>query len=110
MATLQANKDVVRRFYEGWNGGAIDFEALVAEEIVNYQPEAEPERGRERFAAAIRGVMNAVPDSRWDVVEAIAEDDRVVVRITWSGTYKAPQFRGASIPEPALLRRAHPHL
>ena len=62
MATRQANKDVVRRFYEGWNRGAIDFEAFVADEIVNYQPEAEPERGRDRFAAAIRGVMNAVPE------------------------------------------------
>jgi steroid delta-isomerase-like uncharacterized protein len=110
MATLQANKDVVRRFYEGWNRGAIDFEAFVADEIVNYQPEAEPERGRDRFAAAIRGVMNAVPDSRWDVVEAIAEDDRVVVRITWSGTYNAPQFRGASIPEPARFSVEHIHI
>jgi steroid delta-isomerase-like uncharacterized protein len=110
MATLQANKDVVWRFYEGWNRGAIDFEAFVADEIVNYQPEAEPERGRGRFATAIRGVMNAVPDSRWDVVAAIAEDDRVVVRVTWSGTYNAPQFRGASIPEPARFSVEHIHI
>ncbi len=110
MATLQANKDVVLRFYEGWNRGSIDFEAFVADEMINNQPEAEPERGRDRFTAAIRGVMTAVPDSQWDVVDMIAEDDRVAVRITWSGTYGGPQFRGATIPEPARFSVEHIHI
>jgi hypothetical protein len=29
---------LVRRFYEGWNSGSIDFADLVAEDIVNHQP------------------------------------------------------------------------
>ena len=59
--------DVVRRFYEGWNNGSIDFADLVAEDIVNHQPEAEPEQGRQRFEEAVKGVMRAVPDSQWTV-------------------------------------------
>jgi hypothetical protein len=53
--------DLVRRFYEGWNNGSIDFADLVAEDIVNHQPEAEPEQGRQRFEEAVKGVMRAVP-------------------------------------------------
>jgi ketosteroid isomerase-like protein len=49
-----SNADIVRRFYEGWNRGDINFAELVAEDIVNHQPEAEPARGRSRFADAIR--------------------------------------------------------
>ncbi len=39
-----SNGDIVRLFYDGWNSGDINFGDLVAEDIVNHQPEAEPER------------------------------------------------------------------
>ena len=85
--------DLVRRFYEGWNNGSIDFADLVAEDIVNHQPEAEPET-----TAALRGsgqgVMRAVPDSQWTVSDLLADGDRVAARTTWSGIYQAPEFRG----------------
>ena len=42
MARGLSNEDVVRRFYEGWNSADINFAELVAEDIVNHQPEAEP--------------------------------------------------------------------
>jgi steroid delta-isomerase-like uncharacterized protein len=110
VASLQHTEDVVLRFYDSWNRGSIDFDALVANDIVNHQPEAEPEQGRDRFAAAIAGVMTAVPDSQWTVLDALTEGDRVAVRITWSGTYRAPQFRGATIPEPATFAVEHIHI
>lgn len=110
MTAIQSNKDVVLRFYEDWNRGSLDFDALVADKMINHQPEAEPEIGRDLFTAAIRGVMTAVPDSQWDVGDMIADNDRVAVRITWSGTYRAPQFRGASIPEPAPFSVEHIHI
>jgi steroid delta-isomerase-like uncharacterized protein len=105
-----SNVDIVRRFYEGWNSGDIDFAAFVAEEIVNHQPEAEPERGRSRFADAIRGVMAAVPNSHWAISDILAEGDRVAVRITWSGTYGAPQFRGLPIAAPGNFSAEHIHI
>jgi steroid delta-isomerase-like uncharacterized protein len=105
-----SNADIVRRFYEGWNSGDIDFAELVAEDIVNHQPEAEPARGRSRFAEAIRGVMAAVPDSRWTISDILTDGDRVAVRITWSGTYGAPQFRGLPITSPGAFSAEHIHI
>ena len=71
--------DVVRQFYESWNRGNIDFPALVADDIVNHQPEVEPERGLGAFADAISGVMAAVPDSQWTISDMLVDGDRVAV-------------------------------
>ena len=101
---------VVRRFYESWNSGDIDFGALVADDIVNHQPEAEPERGRDAFARAIRGVMAAVPDSRWAISDMLVDGDRVAVRTIWSGTYGAAQFRGLPIAAPGSFSAEHIHI
>jgi steroid delta-isomerase-like uncharacterized protein len=110
MAVELSSEDVVRQFYEGWNRGDINFAALVAEDIVNHQPEAEPERGRRQFTDAIRGVMSAVPDSRWTISDVLVDGDRVAIRITWSGTYGAPQFRGLAIDAPGRFSAEHIHI
>jgi steroid delta-isomerase-like uncharacterized protein len=102
--------EVVRRFYESWNIGDIDFDSLVAEDIVNYQPEAEPEHGRSRFAGAITRIMAAVPDSQWTISDLLVDGDRVAVRVTWTGTYGAPQFRGLPIAAPARFSAEHIHI
>ena len=110
MSSGLSNGDVVRRFYEGWNGGEIDFADLVAEDIVNHQPEAEPDYGRRRFAEAIGLVMAAVPDSRWTILDVLADGDRVAVRISWSGVYRAPKFRGLVIAAPGAFSVEHIHI
>jgi steroid delta-isomerase-like uncharacterized protein len=110
MSSGSSNGEVVRRFYESWNSGTINFADLVAEDIVNHQPEAEPERGRDRFADAVGQVMAAVPDSQWTISDVLADGDRVAVRITWSGTYGAPQFRGLSIDAPGAFSAEHIHI
>jgi steroid delta-isomerase-like uncharacterized protein len=110
MTSERSNEDVVRQFYEGWNNGDIDFAGLVAEDIVNHQPEVEPELGRSRFADAIRGVMSTVPDSRWVISDVLADGDRVAVRITWSGTYGASNFRGLAIGAPGRFSAEHMHI
>jgi steroid delta-isomerase-like uncharacterized protein len=103
-------KQVVVEFYEGWTSGVIDFEALVAADIVNHQPDAEPARGRELFQAAVAGVMAAVPDSRWQISDLMAEGDRVAIRTTWSGTYQGRHFRGFDIPDPKPFSVEHIHI
>ena len=110
MSSGSSNETVVLQFYEQWNSGEINFADLVAEDVVNHQPEAEPERGRTRFADAIVRVMTAVPDSRWTISDALTDGDRVAVRITWSGTYSAPQFRGLAIATPAAFSAEHIHI
>jgi steroid delta-isomerase-like uncharacterized protein len=102
--------DVVRRFYESWNSGDIDFATVVADDIVNHQPEVEPERGRDAFADAIRRVMAAVPDSHWTISDMLVDGDRVAVRTIWSGTYGAPQFRGLPIAAPGSFSAEHIHI
>ena len=102
--------DIVRLFYESWNRGEIDFAALVADDIVNHQPEVEPERGRDAFADAISRVMAAVPDSCWTISDMLVDGDRVAVRTVWSGTYRAPQFRGLPIAAPGSFSAEHIHI
>ncbi|MEY2468093.1 MAG: hypothetical protein QOF21_791 [Actinomycetota bacterium] len=110
MSAGLSNGEIVRRFYESWNRGDIDFDELVAEDIVNHQPEAEPERGRDPFASAIRNVMAAVPDSQWTIADVLVDGDRVAVRATWSGTYGGPQFRGVPIAKPGAFSAEHIHI
>jgi predicted ester cyclase len=108
--TDEDNRRVVLSFYDGWNQGIIDFDALVDNDIVNYQPEAAPEHGRASFAEAIAHVMAAVPDSQWAVSDVLDDGDRVAVRITWSGTYHGSQFRGFTVPTPARFSVEHIHI
>jgi predicted ester cyclase len=103
-------KQVVVEFYEGWTRGVIDFDGLVDADIVNHQPDTEPARGRALFQAAVAGVMAAVPDSRWQVSDLVAEGDRVALRVTWSGTHQGGQFRGFDIPGPKPFSVEHIHI
>jgi hypothetical protein len=54
--------------------------------------------------------MAAVPDSRWDVSDVLADGDRVAIRISWSGTYLGAHFRGWSIAAPAKFAVEHMHI
>lgn len=80
---LQRNKQVVRRLVdEVMNGGHLD----VIDEI--YAPKlAEAERGW------IAPFLASFPDTRMEIVELIAEGDRVVGRFKCSGTHLG-EWRG----------------
>ena len=110
MSVGDERTDVVLKFYDSWNRGEIDFDQLVDENIVNHQPDVEPEHGRAPFRGAVVGVMAAVPDSRWDVSDVFADRDRVAIRITWSGTYLGAHFRGWTVPAPAKFAVEHVHI
>jgi ketosteroid isomerase-like protein len=73
----QQNKDVVRRLVdEILNGGRLD----VIDEL--YAPSLAPE-AREWIAP----FQMSFPDMRMEIVDLIAEDDKVVGRFTCSGTH-----------------------
>ena len=94
MAT--GNKAIVQQFYDEWNAGAIDYERLVHPNVVNHQPDRDPEKGLDLFRKAIDGVMSAVPDSTWTILRLIAGGDFVVCHNRWSGTYgetSLPRYR-----------------
>ncbi len=90
MTVVQANEAVIRRFYEElWN----EHQPIVAEQII-----ADTFRfrgtlgttliGRDEFKRYVEMVLTAFPD--WDnkIDEILATDDRVVTRMTWSGTHQ----------------------
>ena len=63
--------------------------ALVAEDCVNHQ--ALPEvQGRAGFVAIVSKLREAFPDLKYVVEDVIADGDRVMVRVTMSGTQTGP--------------------
>ena len=75
--SVQENKAVVRRFWEeGWN---------------QQNPDRFDELMDDRYAAFERDwsaeIWAAYPDTHFDLSEMIAEGDRVVSRVVWSGTH-----------------------
>jgi steroid delta-isomerase-like uncharacterized protein len=91
--TIEANKDLVRRFYEElWNRGNLAAaEELVAQDYVRHdlRPGAAPPgpAGQQAIAQRFR---TAFPDIRLEVEAVVAEGDLVVARWTISGTHSGP--------------------
>ena len=85
----EANRAVIERFYnEMWN----EWDFAVAEEIIS--PDlcfrgslgSTPE-GLDSFKAYMETVRAAFPDWRNRIDELIVSGDKVVTRMTWSGTH-----------------------
>ena len=81
---------VVRRFYEElWNR----WDLGVAEEILSPSIRFRGSlgttvRGREAFLRYVEEVRKAFPDWHNQIDELLAVEDRVVARLTWSGTHR----------------------
>lgn len=88
--TQGANEAVIRRFYdELWNAWRLD----VAEEIVSTTVRFRGSLGttcvgREDFKRYVESVRTAFPDWHNRIDEILAVGDRVVTRMTWSGTHR----------------------
>jgi predicted ester cyclase len=84
------NADVVRRFYEElWNEWRLD----VAPEIVAADARFRGSLGsdlvgRTELLGYVERVQSAFPDWHNRIDESIATGDRVVTRMTWSGTHR----------------------
>ena len=89
--TIDANKDVVRRFYEElWNRGNLDAaDQLVAEDYVRHdlRPGDAPAgpAGQKAVAEKFRA---AFPDVRLELEALVAEGDLVAARWTIFGTHR----------------------
>lgn len=89
---MTGNAAVVERFYhELWNR----WDLAVADEIL--APDlrfrgslGSTARGRDEFKRYVEGVRAAFPDWHNRIDELLAVDDRVVARLTWSGTHRGP--------------------
>ncbi|MCK6455854.1 MAG: ester cyclase [Phycisphaerae bacterium] len=87
-----ANKALIRRYYESlwneWNDAAID--ELIAEHVVFRGSLGITVRNRAEFRDYVRLVRVAFPDFHNTIEELIAEEDRVAVRLTYTGTHRGP--------------------
>jgi len=90
--TDAANESLVRRFYEElWN----DWRLEVADEIVSDTLAfrgslGSAACGRDKFKRYVEGVRRAFPDWHNQIDELLVISDRVVVRLTWTGTRTGP--------------------
>jgi steroid delta-isomerase-like uncharacterized protein len=94
--SLEKNKELVRRIYdELWNERKLEVaEELIAQDAVNYDTGLLPHPfGPEEMKGTVRMVTAGFPDNRHEVEEMIAEDDKVVVRCTLTGTHEG-EFMG----------------
>ena len=88
-AELEANKEVVRRYYEAVshpaNLGALD--QLVSEDFLNYARPGEPQRGREHMVRVQERILAAFPDRDEQIVNMVAEGETVAVYNILEGTH-----------------------
>ena len=94
MSTIEENKSLVRRFFEEWNKGNPDsLLELVAPDAVEHNLPAGVPQGHEGIKKELMMFMQAFPDMHFIIEDMIAEGDKVVCRITNTGTHKG-EFMG----------------
>ena len=110
---LDANKDVIRGFIAAWNDRDFDrFEALMGDgatlSVGGMKVPCDPQGTR----AIAEEWTSAFPDWRFELLGLVAEGDRVVAHMPYSGTFSypisgiAPTGRFAQVDEMVIFRIA----
>jgi predicted ester cyclase len=95
--SIEGNKTVVRRYFEGAYQGDAIVDELIAPDYVGRFPPNPDVRGREAIKQFNRETVTAFPDLQFTLDELIAEGDKVVVRWTMRGTHLG-ELRGGIAP------------
>ncbi len=92
--SVERNKALVRRLVEAWNtrNWAV-FDEVMAPDYVDHYALPGLKPGREAYKEAQISTTNAFPDFQFTIEDMIAEGDKVVVRLTFSGTHRG-EFAG----------------
>jgi steroid delta-isomerase-like uncharacterized protein len=110
MSDLEANKDLVRRFYaEAIDGRDLDaVERLLAEDFTH----DDERRGRTGQRQAVAAFLDGFSDLRNEILLILAEGDLVAAHQRWTGTHDgeflgiAPTGRRVEFTSTAVLRIA----
>ena len=90
----ESNKTVIRRFYDElwnqWNLATAD--EIVAPDVSFRGSLGTSLAGIDAFKAYVEEVRAAFPDWHNQIDELIAEGDKIVARLTWSGTHDGELF------------------
>lgn len=86
--STQENKTIARRFIQVWGKGNLDIIDELAAPSLSVQYPIMPQvvRGTKTFRKVMEEFRSAFPDSDLQIEEEIAEDDKVVIRWSFSGT------------------------
>jgi steroid delta-isomerase-like uncharacterized protein len=92
--SLEENKALVRRYYEAmWNRWDLSLvDALIGEGLTFRGSLGIAVQGREGFRDYMGAVRRAFPDFHNRIEELVAEGDKVVVRLTYTGTQRGELF------------------
>jgi steroid delta-isomerase-like uncharacterized protein len=85
------NKESIRNLYENiLNNRHLEMlNELISENYVGVRGE----KGAEGFRQTVGSLISGFPDIKWAIEDLLAEDDKVIVRWTWTGTHQNA-FRG----------------
>ena len=90
--STEANKAIVVQLYEEiFNKGDLDLaDKMIAPNAINHDPQLPPgvPSGPQGLKAAVIMLRSAYPDDHHTIEDLIAEGDKVVVRLTHSGTHQ----------------------
>jgi len=92
--SLEENKSLVRRYYdEMWNRWDLSLaDELLGEGLTFRGSLGVAVRGRDGFRDYVRAVRRAFPDFHNRIEELVAEGDKVVARLTYTGTHHGELF------------------
>jgi steroid delta-isomerase-like uncharacterized protein len=89
--SIEANKAVVRAFIEVWNSGDLDrLDDLMADECMLTVSGETISCGPSATRAIATRWRAAFPDYRFDLLDLIAEGDKVVARMPWAAVQRGP--------------------
>jgi steroid delta-isomerase-like uncharacterized protein len=87
--SLEENKALIRRWAEVWNQGDLDaVDEFVSDTYVRHDPNTPEVRGPEEEKQLMAMYLSAFPDFHFTIEDMVAEEDKVVGRLTARGTHK----------------------
>jgi predicted ester cyclase len=104
---LESNKALVRRLYEeAFNQGNLDVvDELIAPDIVTHDPIIlDAPAGGDSIRGGIELILEAFPDFHVEVLDLIAEGDRVASYLLMSGTNTGDYRRGGATNRKGTMR------
>jgi C-1 hydroxylase len=87
--STEENKAIVRRWLEVWNTGDLEpLKDLIAPDYVMHfsSRTVRPESGPEWYAQYVREVLAVYPDFHVTAEDLLADGDKVIGRLAWTGT------------------------
>jgi predicted ester cyclase len=89
----EANKALVRRIYDAFNSGGVDLlDEAVVTEFIDHDPMPSQTPGLVGLKQAVGLFRAAFPDGEMTVEEMLADNDKVIARITLRGTQTGEFF------------------